>query len=570
MWDLSCIDWEDRLRDGRSLIPDLPLFEDEATMGLQFYDELRLPDVPGNPKLRTASGQWFRDIVRASFGSWDPVNQVRYIRDILAMAPKGSSKTSYSAGLMLSVMLMNRRPRAEALFVGPTQAISDRAYDQAAGMIEEDRDLQNRFETHDHVKTIKCRVTKSEMKVKTFDLRILTGSILIFVLLDELHLLGKSPHTTKVLRQIRGGLDKTPEGQLLITTTQSDDIPAGAFKSELREARKIRDGKHIGKIMRPMLPVLYEFPRDIAEIPRDRKLQPKWHDTANWPMVMPNLGKSVHLDSLVADWNTERDKGDDAVKVWASQHLNIEIGVGISNEGWRGADFWEAAADETLTLASLLDRSEVVTIGIDGGGLDDLLGLAVIGREKTTRHWLIWNSAWVHPKVLELRQDIAPLLKDFEDEGSLTICQVPEDVTHLANIIQTVLASGKLPEKNAIGIDPNNAAAVIDALITAKVPDAMIRRLLQGPALAPALYGLERKLSDSTISHAGQLLMAWVMGNAKIETRGNQVMVTKQVSGRGKIDPLIATFQAAILMSWNPVPKALPKYQMLFAGGTPT
>jgi phage terminase large subunit-like protein len=564
MWDLSCVDWQDRIREGRSLIPDLPLFEDEATMGLQFYDELRLPDVPGTPKLRNASGQWFRDIVRASFGSWDPVTQTRYIRDIFAMAPKGSSKTSYSAGLMLSVMLMNRRPRAEALFVGPTQAISDRAYDQAAGMIEEDRDLQKRFATHDHVKTIECRVTRSEMKVKTFDLSILTGAILIFVLLDELHLLGKSVHTGKVLRQIRGGLDKTPEGQLLITTTQSDDIPVGAFKSELKDARRIRDGHYIGKIRRPMLPILYEFPKEIAEKPRDSRETPKWHDPALWHMVMPNLGKSNQLDTLIADWNSEKDKGDDAIKVWASQHLNIEIGIGISNEGWRGADYWEAAGDENLTLESLLARCEVVTIGIDGGGLDDLLALAVIGREKVTRRWLTWSHAWAHPKVLELRADIAGNLKDFEEEGSLSICEVPQDVASLAAIVATVLASGLLPEKNAIGIDPNNAAAVIEALIFAKVPDEMIRRLLQGPALAPALYGLERKLSDGTLQHAGQLLMAWVMGNAKTEQRGNQLMVTKQVSGRAKIDPLIALFQAAILMSWNPVPKTLPKYQMMF------
>jgi hypothetical protein len=27
MWDLSCVDWEDRIRDGRSLMPDLPLIE---------------------------------------------------------------------------------------------------------------------------------------------------------------------------------------------------------------------------------------------------------------------------------------------------------------------------------------------------------------------------------------------------------------------------------------------------------------------------------------------------------------------------------------------------------------
>jgi phage terminase large subunit-like protein len=136
MWDLSCVDWEDRIREGRSLIPDLPLFADEAADAVAFYDEMQLPDVPGVPKLRTASGEWFRDIVRAAFGSWDPVNRVRMIREIFALAPKGSSKTSYSAALMLVSMLMNYRPRATALFVGPTQAVSMRAYEQAVGLIE--------------------------------------------------------------------------------------------------------------------------------------------------------------------------------------------------------------------------------------------------------------------------------------------------------------------------------------------------------------------------------------------------------------------------------------------------
>jgi phage terminase large subunit-like protein len=192
MWDLSCVDWEDRIRGGRSLIPELPLFADEADMGLQFYDELQLPDVPGMPKLRTASGQWFRDIVQVAFGSWDHINRVRLIPDIFAMAPKGSSKTSYSAALMIVAMLMNFRPRAEALFVGPTQAISDRAYEQAVGMIEESSDLKRRFRPRDHLKTIEDLVIEAEMKVKTFDLKILTGAMsLIFVLVDELHVLGR-------------------------------------------------------------------------------------------------------------------------------------------------------------------------------------------------------------------------------------------------------------------------------------------------------------------------------------------------------------------------------------------
>jgi phage terminase large subunit-like protein len=192
MWDLSCIDWEDRIREGRSLIPDLPLFADEADMAVSFYDELQLPDVPGTPKMRTASGEWFRDIVRASFGSWDPVNRVRMIRDIFALVPKGSSKTTNSAALMIVAMLMNFRPRAEALFVGQTQSISERAYEQAVGMIEESADLKRRFRPRDHIKTIEDLVTHAEMKVKTFGLDVLTGAMsLIFVLVDELHVLGR-------------------------------------------------------------------------------------------------------------------------------------------------------------------------------------------------------------------------------------------------------------------------------------------------------------------------------------------------------------------------------------------
>jgi phage terminase large subunit-like protein len=192
MWDLSCTDWESRMRQGRSLVPDLPLNQEEAEFGLSFFDELKLPDVPELPRLGDAAGGWFREIVKVTFGSWFPLEQRRYIRDILTMAPKGQSKTSYSAALMLTAMLMNKRPEAEALFIGPTQSISDRAYDQAAGMIDASPELSRRFLRKDHEKTIVDLVTRSEMRVKTFALDILTGSILIFALLDELHLLGRN------------------------------------------------------------------------------------------------------------------------------------------------------------------------------------------------------------------------------------------------------------------------------------------------------------------------------------------------------------------------------------------
>ncbi|WP_456686621.1 terminase large subunit domain-containing protein, partial [Bradyrhizobium sp. P5_C11_2] len=411
-------------------MPDLPLFTAEADMGLAFFDELRLPDVPGTPRLGDASGEWFRDLVRAVFGSWDPVNRVRMIRDFFALVPKGSSKTTYSAALMLVAMLMNYRPRATALFLGETQAVADRAYEQAVGMIEESPDLRRRFKPRDYDKTIEDLVTKSEIMIASFDLKILTGAMaLIFVLLDELHLLGKRAQTSRVLRQIRGGLDKTEEGVLVITTTQSDDAPAGAFKSELKFVRNVRDGLYRGKTIRSTLPLLYELPRDIATLTREERkhgVEPRWMNPECWPWVMPNINRPITVASMLADFTSEREKGEEAIRIWASQHLNIEIGTGTNDDGWSGADLWDQQVDEKLDLESLLARSEVVTIGLDGGGRDDLLGLAVMGREKVTRHWLSWCHGWADPIVLLRRKEIASHLEDFEKEHSFKILEIGE------------------------------------------------------------------------------------------------------------------------------------------------
>ena len=75
----------------------------------------------------------------------------------------------------------------------------------------------------------------------------------------------------------------------------------------------------------------------------------------------------------------------------------------------------------------------------------------------------------------------------------------------------------------------------------------------QGWRLTGAIKTLERKLADKTITHASQALMAWCVGNAKVEPRGNAITITKQTSGIGKTDPLMATFNAISLMSSNSV-----------------
>lgn len=547
-WDLSCPDWDARIRERRSLVPELPLVRSEADRAVQIFDRLRLPDVPGTPELADAAGEWSREIVAVLFGSWD--GERRHVRELFELVPKKNAKTTIGAAIMLIAMLMNRRPRAEYLLVAPTQAISDLAYGQAEGMILADAELAKRFHLQPHIKRITYRgPVRSTLQVKTFDADILTGSKAIGVLIDELHLLGRIASAARVLGQLRGGLLPFPEAFIVMITTQSDEPPAGIFADELINARMIRDGRRPAN---GTLPILYELPTDIVT-------SGAWRDPACWPMVTPNIGRSIDIDRLNVDYANALEKGEGELRRWASQHLNIEIGLALRSDRWAGADYWETCGDCDLTLDRLLERSEVVVIGIDGGGLDDLLGLAVLGRETGTGDWLIWTHAYAHRIVLERRKaEVAPRLEQFAGDGDVSLVDtVGDDVMLLAEIVDQVDAAGKLPAENAIGVDVAGIGAIVDELSARGIepPGAEHRRIVgisQGWKLNGAIKTLERKLAGRAVRHANAALMAWCVGNARVEPRGNAITITKQASGTGKIDPLMAVLNAVALMALNP------------------
>jgi len=558
--DLSCRDWQERLRDGRSLVPSIdlpnPALGDRA---VSIFNKLRLADVPGTPALAEPGGDWFRDIVRAMFGALDGATRARLIRELFVLVPKKNAKTTYGAlGLMLVGLLLNERPRAPFIMTAPVQDVADLAFSAAAGAIQLDPVLAAKLHIREHLKTIVHRETKATLEIMTFDPAVVTGQKVVGALIDELHVVARMAKASSAIRQLRGGMMPYPEAFLAFITTQSEEAPAGAFRAELMKARAIRDGRQEGA----MLPVLYEFP------PEMQKAQEQWRDPKNWAMVTPNAGRSITIERLKEEFDTAEKTGEEELRAWASQHLDVEIGLALQADRWTGADFWEEHGDASLTLDALLERSEVVVVGADGGGLDDLLGLAVLGRDKVTRTWLHWGHAWAHRIVLERRKEIAPKIRDLANAGELTIVDAPgDDVTEFADIVMNIAERGLLPDKNAIGVDPVGIGDIVDELLSPArgLKQEHIVGISQGWKLSAAIKTTERKVAGGEIVHGAQDLMAWCVGNAKIEPKGNAVLITKQASGTAKIDPLMATFNAVSLMALNP-PAAHKKFQLFTIG----
>jgi hypothetical protein len=126
-WNLACPDWEQRLRDGRSIIPELPLWQDQADAALAVFRSMNLADVIGTPTIGELGDDWFCEVVRAVFGSVDPAGG-RRIRQFFPLVPKKNNKTTGSALLMLTALLINRRRRAKFILAGPTQDAAELAF----------------------------------------------------------------------------------------------------------------------------------------------------------------------------------------------------------------------------------------------------------------------------------------------------------------------------------------------------------------------------------------------------------------------------------------------------------
>ena len=568
-WTTACPDWEARITSRRSLIPFAPLFEDEAEAALDVFKSLQVVDLAQvedpetgevrHPIFGEVAEPFVFDFVRAVFGAYDAQSATRLIEEFFLLISKKNGKSTIVAGIMLTALIRNWRHSAELLILAPTREVADNSFKPAADMVRADRELKDLLHVQDNLKMITHRLTNSVMKVVSADSTTSAGKKAAFVLVEELWLFGKKANASAMLQEATGGLISRPEGFVIYITTQSDTPPAGVFKEKLDYARRVRDGE----IDDPrFLPVLYEFPE--AMIKNKAYQLPE-----NFYVTNPNIGKSVRkewLERKLAAVISGTDEEGDTLQTFLAKHLNVEIGMNLRANRWPGADFWTAREDKSVTLEYLFEHCDVIVPGLDGGGLDDLFGLCLLGRHKVTRDWLCWTHAWCHKGVLTRRKGIADRLRGFADAQDLTIVDDElEDISSIVEIIADIKARGLL---GPVAVDPAGLGEMIEALAEIGVTqeEGLLVGAPQGYAMMNAIKTAERKLTNGTLRHSGSKLMSWCVSNLKIEPTATAIRATKQNAGDAKIDPVMALFDAVTVMIRNPEAKREKKYQMIAIG----
>lgn len=581
-WSTACPDWEKRVLAQRSLIPFRPLFQSEADHALEVFKSLRVVDLPGQPTFGEVSDQWVLDFVASIFGANDPETGQQLITEFFLLISKKNTKSTIAAGIMLTALIVNWRANEEILILAPTIEVAQNAYKPAAAMVRADPELdanagENGFlHVQDHLRTITHLSNKAALKVVAADTDTVSGKKSGRIFIDELWVFGKRANADAMLREATGGLVSRPEGFVIYASTQSDEPPAGVFKSKLDYARRVRDGE----IEDPkFLPVIYEFPQAMID-------SKAYEEPDNFYVTNPNLGRSVSREWLEREFTKEKTGEGSGLQTFLAKHLNIEIGANLRSNRWPGADHWLAAEDEELAalphfeaLTRLLERSEVVVAGMDGGGLDDLFGFCILGREpaeievkvevdgapqvRRMKRWLSWSHAWCHRGLYKLRPKLVTRLEELRTAGELTVLDDP--LGDVATIIEHVTRIKNMGLLGGVAVDAAGLGEMEDALDEIGVTQeaGLLVAAPQGGWMMSSIKGAERRLASGLLKHCGGPLMRWCVPNLKIEPTATGIRATKQSAGDAKIDPAMALFNAVTLMSRNPEAKRAPEYQMI-------
>lgn len=555
-WSTALPDWEKRIVAGESLMPCKPLNQDVADIALKIFDSLILVDMIGSPPAGDVTREWAREFIAAIFGAYNTESKERLITEFFLLISKKNTKSTLAAGIMMIALVLNERFSASLAIIAPTKEVANASYGPASDMISADPELAAMFNVSPHTRTITHLGTNATLKVYAAESDTLGGSKFSYVLIDELWLFGKRANAASMLREATGGLASRPEGFVVYLSTMPDEQPAGIFKQKLDYARAVRDGKVVDP---QFLGLLYEFPQKYI----DDEL---YLDPDNWYITNPNLGASVSVKFLKREFKKAEDEGKEELQDFTAKHLNVQIGISLRANRWAAAEFWEAAkAPKPFTLDELIEASEVITMGIDGGGLDDLLGLGVIGRlpivlreytdsitnqKAQIKPWWIWGRAWCHKIALERRKSIAPTLEGFAKQGDLIIVEnVGDESAQVAQLCEQINDSGKLAN---IGLDPLGIGTLIEELTAVGIPEDKLIGVSQGFKMAGYIKTAENKIARKHLIHADQDMMAWCVGNSRTVVRGSGTMISKAESGTAKIDPVIGMLNGVALMSLNP------------------
>lgn len=406
------------------------------------------------------------------------------------------------------------------------------AWEEMSKFIKADSDLSAFFNIKDYKSLITAVNTNCTIEALSREAGLDEGFRAIFASIDELH----QHKDNKVYKTIYNGTRSLPQTLVSMITTRGDKL--NSFCKDMDDyAIKILKG----------LTTAEDFFIDIYCLDNNDDI---WNEK-NWIKSNPFLClNSERMDTLRQDAQTARDMGGQELSDFLTKCLNMW--VKNTDNQFIDPDAWkECGSDRTIeNIVAAGYRNCYVGIDLSNGG--DLTTLSLLFELPGKKYYIYSHSFMPRGRIEEHKEtDLAPY-DVWESNGLITVTGGSMDfMNDYKFIISTLAELKKRYNLNflAFGVDPHNAAGIVQDLETFGCPVIMITQSA-------------RNLNDHTVAlqllvkgHAIEYdikneLLTWSMVNAAIVRNSfGEIKVDKKPGARFKrIDPCDSVIDAYAAM----------------------
>lgn len=337
-------------------------------------------------------------------------------------------------------------------------------------------------------------------------------------LCDEYH----AHPTDGMLNVIESGMGsrQSPMTWIITTAGTNPDGPCAQFE------RRLKQGLDGIVELHAELPFIFDL--DEGD---------DWQDETVWAKCNPNLGVSVSIEFLRAEYMKAKTQG--VAKRMNFQTKNLNIWLKAHTE-WIGADVWKSNAGP-MNVDELREslKGRLCFGGLDLALVSDLSVLSLCfppEKEDEPVKFLCW--AWCAEQTAFRRAelDAVPYL-EWSEAGYMEL--TPGNVTDFNYIKANILELCKEFQIHSIGYDPHAATHIVTDL---KDEGVDMEEYTQNQTnMSPPTKLFERAVIDQGVEHGGNPVLAWCISNVQIKTYPNgNIMMDKGASSE-KIDAAVST-----------------------------
>lgn len=460
---------------------------------------------------------WQEFIIGSIFGWKRKNNETRRFRIAYIEVARKNGKSTMFAGLGLIGLLVDGEAEAEVYSAATKRDQAKIIWDQARNMLKSSPSLKKHVSLYQY--SIVANSTRSKFVPLSTDADTTDGLNISMGLIDEYH----AHKNDEMYNVIRSAMGSRRQPLLAIITTAGFNT-ASSCKREHDYVIQLLEGNQDND---EYFGVIYTL---------DKK--DNWQDEKNWIKSNPNLGVSVSLEDMRAQYNEAKSRPS-KINEFKTKKLNIWTNVYTR---WILPDKWSANV-KPIQLKDFEGRP--CYAGIDLSTTTDISGFClcfppIMAGEKPALFWKFFIPL-EGLRERSLKEDVP--YQDWIDKGF--VIPTPGDVIDYDYIESELLKAAEKFEIVEVPHDPYNATQFVNSLSEQGLECVQFNQSIK--AISPAAKNFERMVLRNEIEVEINPVMDYMIGSAEIYTDANQnikVIKPDRKTSNKRIDGVIMAIMA--------------------------